>query len=349
MKKITVILALILVSMIIISGCTSKEKENEDNVGSTKSGEGINTWEESEGTEVEPSGFLNGVSLSPKSFESEDFTGFFEKAGEAGEIVIWAGDWGELEKESSGSKVVTELASTYDYIPIVEVQFFTQSTGELIRPLDEGTKEEYKNSIVNFAEKYKPEYLGMGIEVNILYEKSPEDFEDFVGFYSEVYDSIKEKSPETKVFTVFQLEKMKGLNGGLFGGENDPTKSEWFLLEEFPKSDLVAFTTYPSLIYKDPSEIPNEYYSEIEQHTSKPIGFTEIGWHSGKTITGWESSEEEQDEFVSRFFELSEELDKELVIWSFLYDQETIEPFNSMGLYDSNGNEKLAWEEWIDN
>jgi hypothetical protein len=44
----------------------------------------------------EPSGTLKGVSLSPRSSSAEDFTGFFEEAVQAGEIVMWAGDWQEL-------------------------------------------------------------------------------------------------------------------------------------------------------------------------------------------------------------------------------------------------------------
>jgi hypothetical protein len=140
---------------------------------------------------------------------------------------MWAGDWIELS-ETSGSAptVVVELASTYNYIPLIEAQFFNQSTEELLRPLDDSTKQIYKNSAAAFAEKYKLKYLGLGIEVNTLYEKSPADFDAFVQFYSEVYDAVKAKSPTTSVFTVFQLEKMKGLNGGLFGGTNDPTKAQ---------------------------------------------------------------------------------------------------------------------------
>jgi len=38
----------------------------------------------------------------------------------------------------------------------------------------------------------------------------------------------------------------------------------------------------------------------------------------------------------------------ELVIWSFMYDQDTSEPFNSMGLRRrSDGTAKPAWEEWL--
>lgn len=290
---------------------------------------------------------LKGVSLSPKSFESSDFTDFFEKAKQTGRIVSWAGDWNELSNaQSGGPAVVASLASKYGYIPVIEAQFFTQSSGMLVRPLDDATKQVYKDAAIAFADKYKPEYLAFGIEVNLLYEKSPADFDAFAQFYSEVYDALKVKSPDTKIFTVFQLEKMKGLSGGLFGGTNDPAKAQWSLLDRFP-ADVIAFTTYPGLIYKDPSEIPADYYSEIKLHTAKPIAFTEIGWHSDASPAGWESSEEEQAKFAAIFFSSTEELSKEFVIWSFMYDQKTFEPFKSMGLRRGDGTAKLVWDEWI--
>ncbi len=291
---------------------------------------------------------LKGVSLSPRSFQPADFTDFFQKAKQAGNVVSWAGDWNELsDTQNSGPTTVASLASTYGYVPLIEAQFFTQSSGQLLRPLDENTKLSYKDSAVAFAERFKPEYLAFGIEVNVLYEKSPSDFDDFAAFFSQVYDAVKAVSPQTKVFTIFQLEKMKGLNSGLFGGTNDPSKARWSLLDRFPKSDIIAFTTYPGLIYKNPAEIPADYYNEIKSHTSKPIAFTEIGWHSAASPAGWESSEAEQAEFVTTFFRLTRDLNSELAIWSFMYDQQTFEPFNSMGLIHADGTPKPAWDEWL--
>ncbi|HEY49806.1 MAG TPA: hypothetical protein G4O13_07155 [Dehalococcoidia bacterium] len=290
---------------------------------------------------------LKGVSLSPISFEADDFTDFFDKAKQAGDIVMWAGDWIELGNTGGGGATVTaELASTYNYIPLIEAHFFTQSSGELVRPLDDATKQIYRNSAADFADRYKPEYLVFGIEVNALYEKSPEDFDEFVEFFSEVYDAVKATSPDTKVFTTFQLERMKGLQGGLFGGENDPVSlSQWSLLDRFPKSDLVAFTTYPCLIYKAPSEIPLDYYSEISTYTTKPVAFTEIGWFRDGP-SGWESSQEEQAEFISTFFKLTGELEPEIAIWSFLYDQDIESPFETMGLLKVDETSSIALETW---
>ncbi len=257
-----------------------------------------------------------------------------------------AGDWQELENSKGSPEVISSLASTYGYTPLIEAQFFTQSDGKLLRALNEENKQAYMESAILFVKKHKPKYLALGIEVNALYEKSPGDFDDFVAFYNKLYDAVKAESPDTNVFTVFQLEKMKGLNGGLFGGINDPAKSQWQLLDKF-KLDIAAFTTYPSLIYATPSEIPADYYVGIKSHTTKPIAFTEIGWHSAASPKGWESSEEEQVEFVKRFFTLTSDLNSEFEIWSFLYDQNTIEPFNSMGMYTKDGTQKQAWAEWI--
>ncbi len=221
---------------------------------------------------VAPNNFAKGVSLSPKSFESSDFTDFFEKAQEAGKVVSWGGDWNELDNQNNGAAVLASLSKSYGYVPFIEVQFFNQSNGALLRPLDNATIQRYKDVTVAFVEQYKLKYLALGVEVNVLYEKSPADFEAFLQLYNQVYDAVKAKSPETKIFTVFQLEKMKGLNGGLFGGSNNPDNAEWQLLDRFTKLDLVAFTTYPCLIYKNPSDIPADYYSEIKQHTEKTRG-----------------------------------------------------------------------------
>jgi len=74
------------------------------------------------------------------------------------------------------------------------------------------------------------------------------------------------------------------------------------------------------LIYRNPSEIPQNYYTEIKSFVSKPIIFTEIGWSAQSQIKGWESDQKEQAEFVSTFFKLTKGLNAEVMVWSFMYD-----------------------------
>ena len=291
------------------------------------------------GTPGDESEAILGFAVSPLSYSESDFTSFLEDAGEA---VLWAGDWAEL---NTSAATIAAISTSYGLVPVIEVQFFEQDRGVLIRPLNSSTRQLYMQLAAGFAEAYKPEYLGLGIEVDILYERSSTDFEAFVRLFYETYDEVKAVSPGTKVFTVFQLERLMGLKGGLYGGENDPEQSKWFLIDAFPKADLVAFTTYPSLIYRYPSEIPSDHYSQIASHTDKPVIFTEVGWHVGQ-IPGWESDESEQAEFISRFFNLTRSLEPELAIWSFMYDQDVQQPFNTMGLRNSDGSPREGWAAW---
>jgi hypothetical protein len=139
--------------------------------------------------------------------------------------------------------------------------------------------------------------MALGVEVNLLYESSPTDFQTFVSFFNATRTAIRAASPGTAVFTIFQLEKMKGLDGGLFGGMNDTADAEWGLLSDFGSSDLAGFTTYPGLIYHSASSMPSDYYGEIARHTQKPIAFTEVGWQSG-SLPGWGNNETSQASFV---------------------------------------------------
>ena len=158
---------------------------------------------------------------------------------------------------------------------------------------------------------------------------------------------MKARSPSTKVFTVFQLEKMKGLSGGLFGGTNDPSKAEWGATGQVPQVRHNRLHDISGADIQEPLGDPRGYYTEIGSHTSKPIAFTEIGWHTDASPAGWESNGAEQAQFVVTFFNLTAGLNKEFAVWSFLYDQNTFEPFRRMGLFYSNGTAKPAWGEWI--
>lgn len=269
-------------------------------------------------TKEPPRTILKGVSFSPKSFSQQDFTSFFSKATQAGTVISWAGLGDELSKPGSAPVVIASLRSQYQFEPIM---IFNNPA---------------PNDIKAFAKAYHPHYLGIGNEVN----------PSFAPTFNSLYNAIKSVSPNTKIFTTFQLEKTKGLNGGLFGGKNDPRADKWQDLEAFQKADFFAFTTYPGLIYKNPSDIPKDYYSEIAQHTSKDIAFSEIGWfRTGPT--GWDSSEEEQAAFIHRFFADTESLHPLFRIWSFLYDPEAHGPFNTMGLLKITEETSPAWDEWL--
>jgi hypothetical protein len=291
------------------------------------------------------SGPLKGFSFSPKSTAAPDLSGFYTKLKSTGNAVTWAGDWAQLSGTSGGPYGVTDTARSNGLTAIAIPTTHTRASGKssAVRPLTPSQIETYKQGIVSYAAKYKPSYLGMGIEINWIYEELPTDFQSLASLFSQSYDAIKAVSPETKIFTVLQLERTKGLKGGLYGGVNDPTKAEWAILDSFPKADVIAFTTYPGIIYKSPADIPADFYSEISKHTAKPVIFTEMGWSSSSTVKGYEGSEDKQDQFIKLFFDQTKSLNPQVVIWSFLYDQALSEPLVGTGLISTAGVEKKGY------
>jgi len=249
-----------------------------------------------------------GVSLSPISFSGNDFTNFFIKAKEANSgLISWAGNWEELKKENSPAKVLISLSKQYNFEPVI-----------ITNLPNSDEKNDYITTISDFAKDNQVKYLGLGNEINSNYQKS------YSETFSKVYDEIKKVSPNTQIFTIFQLEKMK-------------QKDNWNLISDFQKADFISFTTYPVIIYQIPSEIPNGYYSEITQKTTKQIAFTEVGW---------QRKNNEQWEFIKKFSSQTASMNPKFKIWPFLYDQNVQIPFNTMGLLQKEQTTSESFEEW---
>jgi hypothetical protein len=289
---------------------------------------------------------LKGLTFTPASFDAKGMSDYFAVATHAGDLVTWSGDWDALSYPQGAPYVIEAQAKQDNLAFLPELQVLNSSSGQLLRPLNSSNEAKYLSLAVSFAGTYRPQFMALGVEVNLLYESSPADFQSFASFFNATRAAIKEASPGTQVFTIFQLERMNGLDGGLFGGTNDASMSEWGLLADFPSADLVGFTTYPGLVYKNVSGIPSDYYSEIAQHTQKAVAFTEVGWQSG-SLPGWENDQASQADFVRSFFRLTAPLPRALVVWAFAYDQSSPAPFDSMGLLDAGGTEKAAYAAWL--
>lgn len=289
-----------------------------------------------------------GIAMVPRTKDTPKFNELFKVAPELGGVVTWTGDWGELSKPTSGAKALVAAAKQYDFTPVVLVTLHNNtSPSKLLRPLTPELMDQYAKDAAEFVGQNPLGYFGMGVEINNLENSDKAQYQEFVQLFNKAADAVKKESPTTKVFTVFQLERMKGLNGGLFGGSNNENANTWELVNDFSKADVIGFTSYPYLIYKTPSEIPDDYYSAIPALVNKPVIFTEIGWPSRVEAAGWDSSPTLQAKFVDRFFELTKTVDPKLIIWPFAYDPPANHPFSSVGLSEVDGQHKPAWDKWV--
>ena len=291
---------------------------------------------------------LTGASLSPKSYDGADFRRFFDETAALGPVVRWAGKWSALGDDGSGAHAVAELADRFGYVPVVEVGVKNAASVELFRPLDEATTTEYVELARDFASKHRPPYVAMGVEVNLLASDAPDAFERFVSLYARAREAIADVSPETKTYTVFQLEWCRGLRGGLWGDPDPGADPQWDLLERF-ETDCWGFTTYPGLVHRDPGDVPADYYASVAERTDVPLAFTEVGWPAGLDVSGWESDEREQTAFVDRLFDLLEPTSVELLLWAWLYAQgDPPASFAGTGLRRPDGSARPAYDAWVE-
>jgi hypothetical protein len=306
--------------------------------------------------------FITGI--GPISAEypgtQETWLDMFEKFSEIADIVIAQGGWRESMDKSGEIPELMQLLQmqkeTYGFTPQFGLGFFDNPTQEAILDLphnptndwtNEESKEMFKSVALEICEDYQPKYLALGIEVNTYYRINQDDFSNYVEAYKEMYDELKPLCPDTNIFVTFQLEELKGVGGDIWGEDIDP---HWELFTMFEdKLDLIAFTTYPEIEFVSPNDIPRDYYEEIRQYSDKTIAFTEIGWSSAHGFTGEKGgrySEQNQVDFISKFVELTNDLDVELANWAFMHDLPDPGPLTKIGLRNSDSSTKPAWDKW---
>jgi hypothetical protein len=284
---------------------------------------------------------------------------FGEAYAQAAEYADCAPVWGrpssfyELADEMSGSWGQTFVGGYIrgnGMFPLVHLSFI--DTGVTLKAppdmedvtlSDVEWRDAYKQAALDVVWAARPAYLSLGNEVNRWYEKygasenDPNGFQHYVSLYEEIYDAVKELSPETNVFCGFSRELVSELR------EADLEVLSMF---DANRLDLLVFTSYPYAVesINRPEDIPDDYYSSaLDFMPGKLLGFSELGWPSMGEFGG----EQGQSDFiqdVSGRLTIDRGVDLHLLGWAWLHD---LDDNDYIGLIKVDGTEKLAYQTWI--
>ncbi len=278
----------------------------------------------------------------PASSE-EDWRMFFEEL--AASYGGWFGVHINPNSDKDENDILVQVRLAYEEVKNVEPYIELAVNFEDGPFTDERGEELIRVAVAN-AEKYHPKYLSLGVEINSFYLFHPDSFDLYVSYARAAYDQIKAVSPNTQVMNNFQLERMKGetdLTGESFA-------SHWDVIDKFTgKIDAVSFTVYPFLHRSLVGDIPDNYLSEIREHTDLPVLITETGWPTVDLISGVNGSDQDQVDYMLKLSGQANLIDVRVIIWVFPVDAEfglAGGIFGSLSLHDNGGIPKPAYEYW---
>jgi len=348
----------------LLWGCTGKEEDND----------GVN--EPPPGPEVvrpeptgEPRTVRLGFSTLPPERTTESYVQAFATAAQYGDLVLiqrtppWE-DFlpgrGISATTTETAKLETRLLEQYRHLRLFYAIDPTDGAVERTRIAnlpggidpevgfaDPDLREAFIAYTTYVVKTYEPDYLAIGVEVNMLYERKPAQFEAFVSLYQEAYQVAKRTRPETKVFPTFQLEDLEGT----FDDIHPP---HWEVLDYFKgMMDVLAISTYPFLgDVTGASGIREDYFSQLRERFDGEIIISETAYPSapveGKSAMG---TEEEQAAYLARVLQEAETHGFSAVIWFAALDPSFAagsgaSVFSDIGLRRSDGSNKLGWALW---
>lgn len=203
------------------------------------------------------------------------------------------------------------------------------------------------------AAYFRADYLAIGVEIDsYLAVQSAAERDALLATLRATRSIIQVIRPETVVFVYFQYENVRD-------------QYLWEVIRPFAdSSDLVAFSSYPSLPVTGPgtgftvAELPADYYAPIRQHfgAERPVAFAELGHPSAPSHCFPPGSPEEQEQFIRALPSLLP-AGTAFVTWTYLhdldmsavYEPEVAELFKSLGLLRADGDTSASgWNAWLE-
>lgn len=213
----------------------------------------------------------------------------------------------------------------------------------------------YRNYVGALVEKLHPDYLGLAAETNLIRQIAPRPvYEAVVRMTNDAASDIRRSRSATALplYVSVQVETAWGKlvqQGAYVGIDQD--------LRDFPFVNLLGLSSYPYLGgFKDPEQIPVDYYTRVRGSRALPLMVVEGGWPSASVRGMFSSSPEMQARYIARQSQLLDEANAigvfqlsftDLDLGTFTKPVPAILPlFATLGLVDANLKPKPALATW---
>jgi hypothetical protein len=254
--------------------------------------------------------------------------------------ISWNPDKDNIFKNTAG---YFELAKAYHKNFMINIDFLENDRtdtrgGWRFASLE--TRSLFKKTIIELVERYPPEYLTLGIEVNYYALTHPKDYVEFVKIYNELKACLHEVRPSLQVGLSFQLELMFGVHR-----DWEKVKTLQPLDAVVQNLDYLGISTYPDILEYGYSYLRSLHYlDEINQKYNLPFGLLETG------ISSDNFDDNKRFIYMKKILQKFNSLNMKFLIWGSIIDppEASYDFNNKYGLMFSNGTPKAEFSLWKD-
>ena len=237
-----------------------------------------------------------GFFPSPPEVSLESIFQLFEDMAQHGDFVLiqqntdWEGFAASVDGESQPrtdltNQITLARQNKIGYIFVLDPlnglnrrEFVNLPAGWDANFANPNVRAAHKNFALWVLRNFHPRYLGLASEVNTYMDAHPEDAQNFISLYNEIYALVKAEAPETQVFVTFQWDDLNNMWVQPEEGDRQRLSPNWEQVEAFePNLDLWAISTYPCFVFND-GNIPADYYTPLLTRTEKPLAVAEGGF-----------------------------------------------------------------------
>ncbi|MFN8381198.1 MAG: hypothetical protein U0V02_04625 [Anaerolineales bacterium] len=271
-----------------------------------------------------------GFYPSPPEVTLESVFATFKGISEHGDFVLIQQntDWESFAKGVDGiSKTRTDIINqltlasqnNLDHVFVIDAlnglnrrEFANLPTGWEANFANPDIRTAYKNFALWVVRNFHPHYLGLASEINTYMDAHPEDAQNFISLYNEIYALVKAEAPETQIFVTFQWDDLNNMFPQPEEGNRQKFDVNWNQIEAFePNLDIWAISTYPYFVFPSGKEIPEDYYTPLLLRTSKLVAVAEGGF-STETFNQLTNTPEDQAAYLNA---IHNQLGPRLAFW----------------------------------
>jgi len=219
----------------------------------------------------------------------------------------------------------------------------------------------YKNFLHKMIEVFEPKYLGVGIEVNELYENTPGLWVSYFEMHKNVYKEMKARYPELPVTTTLTLHRL------LAARDRGDQKQLDVMKEMLECTDYAGISYYPFVGDSHDFSAPTKSFDWLKEYLGeRPMAFTEVAFPGEDIAWGGElryaADLEKQKSWVQTLLEVCERDQVLFVIywahrdwdarWESAKDtmEEVWTAWRDIGLLAGDGEARPAlevWKQWL--